>query len=135
MTRVDIGSWCTLYHADATEIIDVLREHAPAVVIMDPPYGIGLHNAGYRRRNQTVVVSPSRGATYRYGPDGPAQQRRGDTRIAGDDGTVDISPWLDFAPQCITWGLITCAASYRPVVECSHGTSSPVASRGIRSLT
>ena len=44
--RIDIGDWCTLYHADATDILDVLREHDPDAVIMDPPYGIGLHNAG-----------------------------------------------------------------------------------------
>ena len=39
--RVDIGDWCTLYHADSTEIVDTLRAHKPDAVIMDPPYGIG----------------------------------------------------------------------------------------------
>ena len=38
---VQIGDWCTLYHADSVEIVDTLREHAPDAVIMDPPYGIG----------------------------------------------------------------------------------------------
>ena len=99
--RVDIDSWCTLYHADSTEIMDVLREHEPDAVVMDPPYGIALHNAGYKRTSQTVTTNKG---TYKYGEDGPAQDRRGDTRIVGDDGSVDIRPWLDFAPQCLTWG-------------------------------
>ena len=40
MKPVVIDGWCTLYHADNAEIVDVLREHEPDAVITDPPYGI-----------------------------------------------------------------------------------------------
>ena len=42
MKPVEIDGWCTLYHADNAEIVDVLRGHEPDAVITDPPYGIGI---------------------------------------------------------------------------------------------
>ena len=29
LERVDIGEWCTLYHADSVEIVDTLRALTP----------------------------------------------------------------------------------------------------------
>lgn len=86
------GSWATLYLADSAEILDTLRAHEPDAVIMDPPYGIGLHNAGYKRKSGVYAAGMG------------AEERRGNTRIAGDRDGVDIRPWLDIAPQALTWG-------------------------------
>ena len=42
MERVQIGDWCTLYHADATE---VLCEQEPVdSLVTDPPYGMGFRS-------------------------------------------------------------------------------------------
>ena len=88
--RVDIGDWCTLYHADSTEIIDVLREHEPDAVIMDPPYGIGLHRAG--------VGGPKVDART------PATLKaRGSPRIHGDQDGPVLASWMEFA-QVVLWG-------------------------------
>ena len=51
MKPVVIDGWCTLYHAENAEIIDVLREHAPDAVITDPPYGLNLKGAGMGSKN------------------------------------------------------------------------------------
>ena len=51
MERIDIGDWCTLYHADSVKISDALREHTPDAVIMDPPYGI----RAIRKRGETIA--------------------------------------------------------------------------------
>ena len=89
--RVDIGDWCTLYHADSTEILDTLKAHAPDAVIMDPPYGIGLHNAGY---NSAGSVN---GAIER------PERRRGNYRLHGDKEGPDLAPWFPF-PKVLFWG-------------------------------
>lgn len=94
MKRVEIGNWCILYHADSTVIMDLLEGHTPDAVIMDPPYGIGLQNAGGGNRNpggfgaQTVF------------------DQRPDERheIVGDRSPPNLSIWLDFADQCLLWG-------------------------------
>ena len=88
-----IGDWCRLYRADATDILDVLRAHRPDAVVTDPPYGIGLSNAGYGRRPRS-----------KYAPRIEVEERRGDYRIHGDEAGADLSPWLDFAPQVVLWG-------------------------------
>ena len=85
---VRIGDWCTLYHADATEILDVLREHAPDAVIMDPPYGLGLVGAGVNRAGLGTDAAAARGS--------PA--------IPGDREGADISVWMDVSLDVFTWG-------------------------------
>ena len=47
--RVQIGDWCTLYHADSVEIVDTLRALAPDAVIMDPPYSTGARTDSERQ--------------------------------------------------------------------------------------
>ena len=49
MDRVDIGDWCTLYHADAIETVGTLAEHRPDAVIMDPPYSSGARTDSERQ--------------------------------------------------------------------------------------
>ena len=90
--RVDIGDWCVLYHADATEIMDVLREHEPDAVIMDPPYGL---NRKRQPGGRTLVPRPldTRSATFA----GPAA-------IHGDDGTVSIRRFTTLATTTFIWG-------------------------------
>lgn len=90
--RVDIGDWCTLYHADGTAMLDMLRAHKPDAVIMDPPYGLKLHNVGYKRGDSGAAYS------------GRVQAARGDVRIAGDDVGADLAPWLQDWPQVLLWG-------------------------------
>ena len=80
--RIDIGDWCTLYHADATDILDVLREHEPAAVIMDPPYGIGYAHVGGRN-----VVAKFAGVA-----------------VAGDETGATLDSWFSLAEQCLLWG-------------------------------
>ena len=96
MERIDISSWCTLYHADATEILDVLREHAPDAVIMDPPYGIGFTRVA--RKPSMVVYTRANGKTESY-----ARKCHSPDTVQGDDSVLDLSPWLDF-PQVLLWG-------------------------------
>ena len=53
MERVDIGDWCTLYHADARRMYFPLAEHAPDAVITDPVWpnvSEGLIAKGTKRR-------------------------------------------------------------------------------------
>ena len=98
--RVDIGDWCTLYHADGTAIVDTLKAHAPDAVIMDPPYGIGLKGAGVmssfpaiKRRDGSVATAPGRSRNSSHGA--PA--------IVGDDEGADLTPWLSFQ-NVFLWG-------------------------------
>ena len=84
--RVDIGDWCTLYHADSTEIVDTLRAHKPDAVIMDPPYGIN-----------HVVGAPG-GKAF-----APERMMHG-IAVAGDDTGVDVGPWVGLSPQTVLWG-------------------------------
>ena len=82
--RVDIGDWCTLYHADSTKIIDVLREHEPDAVIMDPPYGIGYQHSG--------------------GGIGKHSRRNDNQSLPGDAHGVSIKPWVLGFSNVLTWG-------------------------------
>lgn len=57
---VTIDGWCTLYHADNAEIVDVLREHGPDAVITDPvwpncPEGL-LHGWNYPHKLMVDMV-------------------------------------------------------------------------------
>ena len=81
MDRVEIGDWCTLYHADSVEIIDALKHYRPDAVIMDPPYGIGYAHGG---------------------GDGIAAKFAG-LAVVGDESGGHLSPWFQF-PQVILWG-------------------------------
>ena len=46
---VKIGDWCTLYHADAIEIINALADCRPDAIIMDPPYSTGARRDSERQ--------------------------------------------------------------------------------------
>ena len=89
--RVDIGDWCTLYHADATEILDVLREHAPNAVIMDPPYGLKLTGLGTGQRKPNVKHPRH-------------NEKRAREPFHGDREAANLQPWFDFAPDVVLWG-------------------------------
>ena len=97
--HVRIGDWCTLYHADSAEIIDELRALNPDAVIMDPPYGIGLHKAGFGAGEGRVGIRKdgSSMGLIRF-----AAAHGGD-RIVGDDGSVSLQPWFEF-PVVLLWG-------------------------------
>ena len=83
MEAVRIGDWCTLYHADATDILDTLREHEPDAVIMDPPYGLKLTGLGESaNKPHSKLKRP---------------------RFRGDDEAANIGVWMDF-PQVLLWG-------------------------------
>ena len=85
MERIDIGDWCTLYHADSAEIMDMLLEHKPDAVIMDPPYGIAhVMKGGWGKAFAKEKV-------LQHGP------------IVGDDRGADLSPWLGMN-QVLLWG-------------------------------
>lgn len=84
MNPVEIDGWCTLYHADSTEIIDILMNFWPAAVITDPPYGIGFVGVGGAGGNGVGIT-------------GPASHRGPGGSIEGDDKGADLSPWFSFA--------------------------------------
>ena len=90
-TPIVIDGWCTLYHADNAEIVDVLREHAPDAVITDPPYGIG----------QKAVLGAGESGFFRG--DTKRAISRGAFAIHGDKNGADLSEWLTF-PEAIFWG-------------------------------
>ena len=54
MEKIEIGDWCTLYHADSVEIIDTLKAHKPDAVIMDPPYAVPTVVASGREITRSV---------------------------------------------------------------------------------
>ena len=82
---VQIGDWCTLYHADSVEIVDMLREHAPDAVIMDPPYGINYVATGgladHGKHGRVNYSAP----------------------LVGDIDGPEIAGWLSFQ-EVILWG-------------------------------
>ena len=88
--RVQIGDWCTLYHADSTEIVEELRAVMPDAVIMDPPYGVGFRG---------VATLGTKGADYRA----VRPLKFSGQTVHGDEQSPDISPWLRF-PNVLTWG-------------------------------
>ena len=93
MKPVEIDGWCSLYHADNAEIVDVLRGHAPDAVITDPPYGIGHKSVG-------SWWKPGKGRPYT----GRAYRERDFDSIHGDDKGALMAPWFNFAPQILFWG-------------------------------
>ena len=88
--RVEIGSWCTLYHVDSTEIVNRLRHHRPDAVIMDPPYGIGFSG---------VAVCNRGGA----GNTLAASERGAGGAVVGDVDGASLDRWFGF-PQVLFWG-------------------------------
>ena len=90
--RIEIGDWCTLYHADSVELIETLREHAPDAVIMDPPYGIGLSVDG--------TTTAAGGSIY----DKSRKKKKTWPKIAGDHTGASIGQWINFADQTLLWG-------------------------------
>ena len=91
--RVQIGDWCTLYHADSVEIVADLRALNPDAVITDPPYGIGLNDAGGGNK------SPGG-----FGSKTVMSDHAGPMTIAGDRDGADVRPWLAIGLECIVWG-------------------------------
>ena len=85
----------TLYHADATEILDVLREHEPAAVIMDPPYWAAAAQCGTRFNNGARL-------------DRPRKQRLRENavipRFTATPREWTLTPWIGFASDVILWG-------------------------------
>ena len=91
MTR----DWCTLLHADAHAIIDRLRDLSPDAVVTDPPYGLGLAgDLGYHGNQGAYHGDRKR----------IADRRGGASPVVGDDGSVDVRPFLDLAPVSWVWG-------------------------------
>lgn len=78
-------SGVTIYHADCREIVGGLSGVEGALVLSDPPYGIGLRTA-YRAAGRSNVTESSD-----YPP------------VYGDDKPFDPSPWLAF-PAVVLWG-------------------------------
>ena len=75
--KIQIGNWCTLYHGDGADMLNILKEHNPAAVITDPPYGLNyVHPGGVKGKGFALdkVIS--------------------NMEIAGDNEGVDITVWL-----------------------------------------
>ena len=102
MKPVIIDGWCTLYHADNAEIVDVLRGHEPDAVITDPPYGLGLKNVGLNSSQKSRPVVDYRTGVKREWENSHAFAR-GYPSIAGDDVGATLAAWLEF-PQVLVWG-------------------------------
>ena len=88
-----VGEWATLYYGDWRQCVHHLKALHPDACITDPPYGIGIHNAGRKRRPSSGFAKAHNNANLRGSP-----------RLVGDEMPRDISDVFDLAPRTIVWG-------------------------------